>query len=232
MFAASAPRALADPFDTLRTRWRDYLVSGNGTPIGLGRRDDPAVLAAHAEAAWKSMEAGPSRTCLWKTLPLGPALASTNLTRSFTELQAMALAWATPGSPLPGNADLAAATVAGLDWMVAHAYTATAREDGNWWDWEIGGPQAFNNAAALMYPVLTDAEIGRYCGAIDGHSPGGPANMYGWQWSTGTFDLGFVMVIRGMLGKDGGRIATARENMDRVFPTSAPAAASTPTVPS
>ena len=130
----------------------------------------------------------------------------------------MALAWATPGSPLHGDAKLAAAIDGGLDWMVANVYTPTARENENWWDWEIGGPQASNNAFMLMYPTLTGAEISNYCAAIDGHGPGGAVHMYGWMGSTNLTDLGIVMVVRGILGKDGERITTARANLARVFP--------------
>jgi hyaluronate lyase len=218
MFFWLASPARADAFDSLRTKWRDYLVAGEGAPIGLGFRDSPGELEIKARRAWSTMNTGASRTSLWGTVPFDPALSSTMVTSTFTELETMALAWATPGCSLHGDEGLADAVTGGMDWMTAHVYTPTAREYGNWWDWEIGGPQAFNNAIALMYPRLTPAELAGYCAAIDGHSPGGPANMWGWQWSTGTVDLGFVMVIRGILGRDDERMHTALANVARIFP--------------
>ena len=164
------------------------------------------------------MNRDPARACLWGDRTAGATASSSWITQNFVELQTMALAWATPDSSLHGDAGLAAAVDDGLDWMVEHAFTPTAREYDNWWDWEIGGPQAFNNAVVLMYATLTNAQIGRYCAANDGHSPGGPANTYGWQWSTGTVDLGFVMVIRGILGKDAERMATAKAHIASIFP--------------
>jgi hyaluronate lyase len=218
MFFWLASPARADAFDSLRTKWRDYLVAGEGAPIGLGFRDSPGELEIKARRAWSTMNTGASRTSLSGTVPFDPALSSTMVTSTFTELETMALAWATPGCSLHGDEGLADAVTGGMDWMTAHVYTPTAREYGNWWDWEIGGPQAFNNAIALMYPRLTPAELAGYCAAIDGHSPGGPANMWGWQWSTGTVDLGFVMVIRGILGRDDERMHTALANVARIFP--------------
>jgi hyaluronate lyase len=218
VFACLASAARADAFDSLRAKWRDYLIAGDGAPIGMGFRESPGELGRKAIYAWSTMNTGASRTSLWGTVPFDPANSSTMVTSTFTDLETMALAWATPGCPLHGDAGVAGAVTAGMDWMVAHVYTPTAREYGNWWDWEIGGPQAFNNAFALMYPRLTAAEIAGYCAAIDGHSPGGPANMWGWQWSTGTIDLGFVMVIRGILGRDDERMHTALANVARIFP--------------
>jgi hyaluronate lyase len=218
VFAWLASPTRADDFDSLRAKWRDYLIAGEGAPIGMGFRESPGELGRKASRAWSTMNTGVSRTSLWGTVAFDPANSSTMVTSTFTDLETMALAWATPGSPLHGDAGLAGAVTGGMDWMVAHVYTPTAREYGNWWDWEIGGPQAFNNAFALMYPRLTAAEIAGYCAAIDGHSPGGPANMWGWQWSTGTVDLGFVMVIRGILGGDDERMHTALANVARIFP--------------
>jgi hyaluronate lyase len=218
IFLCLSSSARADAFDSLRTKWRDYLISGDGAPIGMGFRIGPGELERKARGAWSTMNTGESRTSLWGTVPFDPANSSTMVTSTFADLETMALAWATPGCPLHGDAGLADAVTGGMDWMVAHVYTPTAREYGNWWDWEIGGPQAFNNAFALMYPRLTPAEIAAYCAAMDGHSPGGPANMWGWQWSTGTIDLGFVMVIRGILGRDDERMHTALTNVARIFP--------------
>jgi hyaluronate lyase len=213
-----SPVARGDQFDTLRTNWQTYLVAGDGIPIGMGSRDSPANLAGNARSAWSSMNTDASRTSLWSSLSFDADSSSSSITRTFSELELMALAWATPGSPLHGNADLAAAIDGGMDWMVAKVYYPIAYEYDNWWDWEIGGPQAFNNAFALMYPTLTAAEIGNFCAAIDGHCPGGSANTYGWQGSTAIADLGIVMVIRGILGKDSERIAAAQANLARVFP--------------
>jgi hyaluronate lyase len=61
---------------------------------------------------------------------------SANIVSTFGRLQAMALAWATPGCSLQGNASLASAVASGLNWMVANVYTTNATEYNNWFHWE------------------------------------------------------------------------------------------------
>jgi hyaluronate lyase len=247
MGLALAPLARGDEFDVLRTKWQNYLIARDGIPIGMAFRGSPSNLVVRANRAWSTMNTNASRTALWsgrsfgsnrsfgtnsmsnrssgsnasgsmRNRRLGTNAASGVVTRSFSELETMALAWATPGCPLYGNTNLAAAVDDGMDWMVAHIYTPTANEYDNWWDWEIGGAQAFNNAFALMYPTLTSTQISNYCAALDGHLPGGPANMYGWQWSTAIADMGIVMIVRGILGKDAERIAAAQAKVSTIFP--------------
>ncbi len=201
-----APLAQGDQFDTLRTYWQNYLIDSG-----------PTNLANRANRAWETRNTNASRASLLNNGPLGSNSSSSMITRAFSQLETMALAWATPGCPLHGNTNLAAAIDDDLDWMVAHVYTPAAYEYDNWWDWEIGGAQAFNNAFALMYPTLTSAQISRYCAAIDGHSPGGLVNTYGWQTSANTADMALVMIIRGILGKDSGRMTNAKMNLTTVF---------------
>ena len=138
----SAPNAHADSFDTLRLNWQNYLISNAGSA---------ANVAATANGYLSSMDTSAGRTYLWSYLPLGSD--SANLTTSYQQLEQMALAWAMPGSPLQGNASLAAAIDGGLDFICTNYYTPTDSEYGNWYDWEIGSPQALNNAAVLMYPA-------------------------------------------------------------------------------
>jgi hyaluronate lyase len=221
---ALAPLARGDQFDTLRAKWQNYLIAGDGAPIGMLLRFSSTNLADRANRVWSNMNTNASRTALWSNRsfgsnrPLGSNFSSGGVTRNFSQLETMALAWATPGCPLYGNTNLAASVDDGMDWMVTHVFTPTATETGNWWDWEIGGPQAFNNAFTLMYPTLTATEISNYCVALDGHLPGGSANLYGWQASTAIADLGIVMVVRGILGKDAGSITTGLTKISTIFP--------------
>ncbi len=211
-----APQARADQFDTLRAYWQSYLIDNGGIPIGIVNRGDLTNLANRASRDWNSMNTNAARASLWSR-----SLNSSNspgLTSTFLELETMALAWATPGCALHGNTNLAAAIDGGLDWMVANVYTPTAEETGNWWDWEMGAPHAFNSAITLMYSTLTAAEISNYLSSIDGHIPGGPRCQYGWQESAGISDFAIIMFVRGILGKDTSRMVNAQTNLVRVFP--------------
>src|SRR5208282_2536481 len=152
----------ADQFDALRLYWQTNLISNGGSISSITN---------NANGYWSSMNTSPTRTYLWSDLPFGSV--SANIVSTYQRLQAMALAWATPGSSLQGNSNLASTVAGGLDWMNANVYTTNATEYNNWFHWEISGPQALNNTAVLLYPALTGTEITNYNNAVDRFSPGG-----------------------------------------------------------
>ena len=196
----------ADQFDTLRLYWQLQLTGTNNSSSTLTSR------ASTANTYWSSMNTNAGRTNLWSDVPLGSV--SANVTTHFSRLEQMALAWATPGCSLQGSTNLAAAITNGLDWMCANSYTTTATEYNNWWDWEIGGLQDLNNAAVLIYPALTGTQITNYNNSVDHFCPG----VQGWMTGANLTDKCKDMIIRGILGKNSGKMATAQTNLSPVFP--------------
>ena len=205
----SVSNSPADQFDTLRLYWQNYLISNGGSLSSI---------ASTANGYWSTMNTSPSRTYLWSDLPFGSV--SANIVSTYQRLQAMALAWATPGSSLQGNASLASAVSSGLDWMNANVYTSSAVEYDNWFHWEDSGPQALNNAEVLLYPALTGTQITNYCTAVDHYSPVNyPANgaTFGWMTGANTADKVLVVAIRAILGKSSSLLTTATNNLSPVF---------------
>lgn len=198
--------ARADQYDDLRLYWQNYLISNGGSASSI---------ANTANSYWSSMNTSTSRTYLWSDLPLGSV--SANIPGTFSRLQAMALAWATPGSSLQNNSALAAAIASGLDWMNANVYSTTATEYDNWFHWEISGPQDLNNTVVLLYPALSSTQISNYLAAVDRFSPGGPGAKYGWMTGANTSDKVLVVAIRGILGKDSTKLTSAQNNLSPVF---------------
>lgn len=198
--------ARADQFDALHLYWQNYLISNGGSPSSI---------ANTANGYWSSMNTSPTRTYLWSDLPFGSV--SANIVSTFQRLQAMALAWATPGSSLQGNASLASAAASGLDWMNTNVYTTNAIEYDNWFHWEDSGPQALNNTAVLLYPALTGTQITNYCNAVDRFSPGGSGATYGWMTGANTSDKVLVVAMRGILGKNSDKLSSAQTNLSPVF---------------
>ena len=199
--------ARADAFDTLRLTWQTNLIN-NGS--------SPSSVASTANGYWSSMNTNASRTYLWSDLPFGSD--SANIVSTYGRLQAMALAWATPGSSLQNNASLALAVAGGLDWMNANVYTTSATEYDNWFHWEISGPQSLNSTMVLLYPALSGAQITNYCNAIDRYAPGGAGAAYGWMTGANTSDKVLVAVLRGALGRNAAKIAAGQTNLSTVFP--------------
>jgi hyaluronate lyase len=196
----------ADEFAALRLAWQNDLLAHGGSASSV---------AGTADSYWSSLNTSPSRTSLWSDLPFGSV--SANLVATYQRLQTMALAWAMPGSSLQNNAGLAGDIRSALDWMNTHVYTTTATEYNNWFHWEISGPQALNNTLILLYPALTGAEITNNLNAIDRFSPGGAGAKYGWMTGANTSDKALVVAVRGILGRNADKLASARDNLSPVF---------------
>jgi hypothetical protein len=168
LFLTVAMSSRADPFDTLRLSRQTNLINNGSSPLSV---------ANTANGYWTTMKTNSSRTYLWSDLPFGSV--SANIVSTYDRLQAMALAWATPGCSLQGNTNLANAVAGGLDWMNTNVYTTNATEYNNWFHWEISGPQSLNDTMVLLYPALTGTQITNYLAAVDRFSPGGPGATYG-----------------------------------------------------
>jgi hyaluronate lyase len=201
-----SPGSWADEFDTLRSYWASQLVGTNLSSSTLNSR------ANTANGYWSSMNTNAGRTNLWSTLPLGSS--SANLTSTFSRLEQMALAWATPGCSVQGHSDLAAAIAEGMDWMCANVYTPTTAEYANWWDWEIGAPQQFNNALVLLYPALSGLQITNYINSVDHFSP--PVRT--WMTGANLADKCKVVLIRGIVGRNASKLSSGQTNLSPVFP--------------
>src|SRR4051794_22800613 len=114
LLTAVAAAARADEFDTLRQKWADMLTGGSSL-----NRSDPATAAAitsvtnTANTFWNSLNKAATRTSLWTDA--ASTTDSAHISTNFSRLRAMALAYATTGSTLQGNAALRGDILAGLD---------------------------------------------------------------------------------------------------------------------
>lgn len=226
--AQSAPRtaalrmganAAADEYDTLRLKWLTQITGGSA--INTADADmaaQIATLTATAQSNWNSMTPAAGRTALWSDL--ADWSASSTITASYGRLRAMATAYATSGSTLQGNASLAADIVAAMDWMAANRYGTANTAAGNWWDWEIGSPQALNDLMVLMYDQLSPAQIATYTAAIDKFVPDPTKRTGSTLVETGAnrLDKAAVVAVRGAVGKSTAKLAQGRDAISQTFP--------------
>src|SRR6185437_8700343 len=113
--AMPVPSPNSDAFDALRERWRHLLV-GDASSFA-------AVRARRAELGRLALDLQRSMTldqpALWPGLPLNDPLGALS---SYQRLRTMALAWASPQTPVSGDKALAAAIRDGIEWLYVHAY--------------------------------------------------------------------------------------------------------------
>jgi len=207
--------AVGDAYDTLRLRWQDLLT---GTGFAPSAEPYATALAALGDRARTQQAAmAPTATSLWPDLPIGSV--SANITGSYTRLRTMALAWLQPGTGLTGDPALAAAVTTGLDHLYAIAYTPTATNYNNWWDWQIGAPQALLDTCVLIHPQLTATQLANYCAAIDHSVPDSKVSSYsGTSTGANRVDLCRVLALRGVIGKSSAKLTTASTALSPVFP--------------
>ncbi|GAA1964253.1 polysaccharide lyase 8 family protein [Catenulispora subtropica] len=213
--------AATDPYAALRSSWSAYLSGGAIDPGNAVYAPALAGLNSLTQAWSGSMQVGSGRAALWTDLPLGTV--SANITSSLNRLRTLALAYVTPGSGYTGSATVAAAVTGGLDFMVGGPYSASTAMYDNWWDWQIGATQALEDAAILMYPALSAAQVASYCAVIDAFVPD-PAKQRsvsgGVTTSTGAnrLDLCRSVIVRGALGGAATPISTGVAAMSPALP--------------
>ncbi len=202
--------ALADEYDDLRLKWRDIII---GTGYDTADPDVAARLgniAWTANSHWTGMDKAPTRTFLWSDL--ASTTVSAHVSSTYGRLHAMAIAYATPGCSLQGNATLLADLTSALDWMHSNRYGPTTAQYDNWWDWEIGTPLFLTDICVLIYNPLTPTQRTNYMNAVEHQTPLPDMTQANKVWKTR------VVGVRGCIVKNSAKLALARDAFSSVFP--------------
>lgn len=223
MTGLGAGSASADEYDTLRQRWKDSLTGGTTYDA-----NDPDIAAkvssitSSAQTQWGNMDKTPGRTFLWSDKS-DFETASADLYNNYVRLKTMALAYATKGSALQNNAALAADIVSALDWLYStDKYSPNTVPYDNWWNWEIGVPKTLGDIMVLLHDQLAAAQIGNYISAIDYFLPDPTQNglrtgILRTSVGANRVDDCQAVAIRGVVGKDSAKLASARDGLSPVF---------------
>jgi hyaluronate lyase len=219
LIALLAAPTWADPFDDMLLKRQAMLTGGAGIDYSL-----PAIHArldnieSSARAAWNSLNKDSGRTSLW--LNLASPTSSSQITSAWSRLKSMALAWATPGQDLYGNAALLADVRSAAAWLEENRYNARVpREYDNWWDWEIGTPLELGDLLVLLHGRLTPEEAAKYAAAID-RFDSDPRVMIVSTVSTGANRVWKCAgaILRAMVVKDAAKMQLASDSLGAVFP--------------
>ena len=171
--ACSALLVFAEPVDefaALRDKWNELLTGTDSYDL-----TDPEIKAQvdtiteTANTQWAAMNKDASLGYLWEEA--SNWATSNTIAGNATRLYNLALAYATYGSPLKGDAALLADIEYGLTWLNENKYSTTIAPYDNWYDWEIGIPRTLNNILVLLYDDMTPALRDSLVAAMLKYSP-------------------------------------------------------------
>ncbi|GAA1372972.1 polysaccharide lyase 8 family protein [Streptomyces beijiangensis] len=216
----------ADAYDTLRLRWRDLMLGTGFDAAAEPYKSKLSALGATAATLRSTMAVASGS--LWPDLDYADPDPNTDtasygysaaLGTSFSRLRTLAEAWSQPGTGLTGNAALLTEILAGLDHLHAERYNNTQATYGNWYNWQIGIPQALLDICVFLYDSLGATRIADYAAAVDRFVPDSAVATYsGTSTGANRVDLCRVIALRGVVAKTPAKIATARDALSPVFP--------------
>ncbi|MFF9090220.1 polysaccharide lyase 8 family protein [Streptomyces sp. NPDC014991] len=214
--AAPAPgaRAADDPYDVLRRRWLGIALGTGYDPGTEPYASRLAELGARARDFRATM--APAPASLWPGHPFDPP---SGITFSYGRLWTMTQAYAQDGTGSTADPGLLADVLRGLDHLSATVYHPGTTRYGNWWEWQIGSPRLLTDITAALYERLGPDRIAAACAAVDHFVPDTMLTDYsGTSTGANRVDLCRSVALRGVLGRDGGRISLARDALSPVFP--------------
>ncbi|MGW2202826.1 polysaccharide lyase 8 family protein [Streptomyces sp. NPDC001774] len=216
----------ADEFGALRAVWRTLLLGQGFSPTAEPFRTKLAALGTRAAELRSTM--APAVGSLWPDAVWTDPEPDTDqesfgysakMNESYSRLLTMAQAYSQPGTGLTGDASLADDVVAGLDHMYARIYHEGQARFGNWYNWQIGAPQALLDTCVLLYDRLSATQIANYGRAVDHFVPDSAVAVYsGTSTGANRVDLCRVLILRGVVGGSSAKIALGRNALSPVFP--------------
>ncbi|MFJ7625073.1 polysaccharide lyase 8 family protein [Streptomyces sp. NPDC097595] len=206
-----------DDFEGLLDRAGTLLTGGAFDPADPDFAAGVAALDGTAGALWDNLDRSAGRTALWSDL--APLTDPGNFGQSYTRLRTIAVAWATPGTALSGSAETAEALLGALRFAYDTAYHPSAAETGNWWFWEIGAPRALMDCCVLLRAHLPAADLADYLTVVDRFCPDADRRTNSPtlpETGANRTDKAVIVALRGLLGKDADKVASARDALSDV----------------
>ncbi|AVM69531.1 hypothetical protein C3V36_09935 [Lachnospiraceae bacterium oral taxon 500] len=133
------------------------------------------------------LDTDPNRTAVFTNYPLKKdkngkpvqeAAATNNMRNSYVWLNTLLRAYHTYGSKYENDAQLYQTIKDGLELLYRVRYNPFTRENGNWWQWEIGVPKALGEMIATMYSDLAPEVRMNYLNAIFRFQPNPEKSYY------------------------------------------------------
>ncbi|MFF9350678.1 polysaccharide lyase 8 family protein [Streptomyces sp. NPDC014734] len=215
--AAPAGAPADTDFDTLLQRAETLLTGRGFDPSDPDFTAAVTALDTTAAGLWDTLDRSTGRTALWPDLT--PLTEPGNFGQSYTRLRTLATAWATGGTSLSGDREVADALIAALRLTHDTAYNPARKETGNWWFWEIGAPRALMDCCVVLRDRLPAADLADYLAVVDRFCPDADRRTnYPALAETGAnrTDKAVIVALRGLLGHDAAALVSARDALSDV----------------
>ncbi|MEU3830498.1 polysaccharide lyase 8 family protein [Streptomyces sp. NPDC029080] len=218
--------SVSEEFAALRAKWRALVLGQGFSPAAEPFRSRLAALGSTAGRHLAAM--APAAGSLWPDLSYADRERDTdheayghsgNLNASYDRLNTLAQAYCQPGTGLTGDRRLRDALLTGLGHLHDDVYHAGRERYGNWYNWQIGAPQALLDVCVLLHDALPAARLAGFLAAVDHFVPDSAVARYAGS-STGAnrVDLCRVLALRGVVGDSADKVALARDALSPVFP--------------
>ncbi|HOU09828.1 MAG TPA: polysaccharide lyase 8 family protein [Clostridiales bacterium] len=163
-------------------------------------RDRQAALVKDGKAPWLGVE---------------KITVSSDITRVYANILAMAKAYACRGGDAYGDETLLRDILYALEWMYRNVYgplACDANKFGNWWDWEIGSPTYLVGTLTLIEASVPRDVIDRYLVPVNRFVP------LPERTSANLVDAAYIAIGAAALQQDGRRIVRSVRKLGEVFP--------------
>lgn len=204
---------MPNDFYTSYNNWKTNLT---GTPVDPADTElmsqvismDNAISNDNGDGIWDTLNLDPSIHWLWSDDSQWQTV-SANITDMLKKVRTMAIQEATTASAFYHNQQLQSAIVYALDWINTHCYSEIIpQEYDNWWDWEIGSPEALNDTLCLAKGYIPLPLFNNSLAAINYFVPDPTVRTSSGILETGAnlLDKCFVVALAAVLSQDSSRV--------------------------
>lgn len=144
---------------------------------------------------------------------------SAQITETVKNIEKMAVLYQTPNSIYYQKDTLQKDIMYAIEYFYDQMYNEKIKNTyGNWWDWEIGTPQSYNNILVLMFDDLTEVELSKFIMAVDRFVPDPTKRLNGIK-ETGAnlLDKSFIVMVRGILNNNNNKIQLGIDATNDVY---------------
>lgn len=203
-------------YQELRIKWINRLTGNNvSNTIDTDYQAAMKDLEEQAQNLWETMQIEEKGG--WKGLDIINSPADTNI--MIRHLEVMATAYAAKGCKFYHNRILKESIIEALEVMYIYGYNERKVMVANWWNWDIGIPQALGNVIILLFNELPRDYIEKQLTTLERFNPT-PFAVPGGPKMTGAnlLDTAVVSMLKGMIGECEKALVEARDAISEVLP--------------